>query len=138
MPWFSFSKASVCLSVTDSPPFSSLLDFASFSNSPRADHVTFVVDYTLEGVSRLVPDPAHDPTLFVHILFLDRQVPDVADEVFVHHLAVFVQGGLDDIPKLVDRALRGPTLSIGAVVGRTVWLCLMIFASGPLGSLFRG
>src|ERR687890_2487128 len=114
MPWFSFSKASVCLSVTDSPPFSLRLGFAPFSNSPRADHVTFIVGNTLEGAPRLVRYPAHDPALFVYILFFGRQLADVADELLAHHLAVLVEGSLDDVPVLVDRAPRDHVSSVGA------------------------
>src|SRR5215210_7359481 len=114
MPWFSFFKASVCLSVTDSPPFSLRLGFASFSNSPRADHVTCIVDYTLEGAPRLVRYPAHDPALFVYILFFSRQLADVADELLAHHLAILVEDGLDDIPMLVDCTSRDQASSVGA------------------------
>src|SRR5919107_2672586 len=114
MPWFSFSKASVCLSVTDSPPFSWRPGFTSFSNSPRADHVTCIIDYTLEGAPRLVRYPAHGPTLFVYILFFGRQLADVADELLTHHLAVLVEGGLDNVPVLVDRAPRDHVSSVGA------------------------
>src|SRR5215218_4905980 len=114
MPWFSFSKASVCLSVTDSPPLSWRLALASFSNSPRADHVTCIVDYTLEGAPRLVRYPAHDPALFVYIFFFGRQLTDVTDELLAHHFAVLVEGGLDDVPKLVDRAPRDQASSVGA------------------------
>src|SRR5215210_3484588 len=117
MPWFSFSKASVCLSVTCSPPVSLRLDFASFSNCPRANHITFVVDYPLEGISRLVSNPAHEPTFFIYVLFFRRQIAEVADELFSHDLAVLVDCGLDDVPQLVDRTPHGLVLSVGAVVG---------------------
>src|SRR5215212_6483846 len=127
MPWFSFSKASVCLSVTDSPPFSWRPGFTSFSNSPRADHVTCIIDYTLEGAPRLVRYPAHGPTLFVYVLFFGRQLADVADELLIHHLAVLVEGGLDDVPKLVDRAPRDQASSAGASG----------FVSVPVHSFFR-
>ena len=137
MPWFSLSKASVCLSVTCSPPFSLLLDLAWSSNSPRLDHVTFAVVYTLEGAPRLVRYPAYDPALVVHVLFLGWQVADVADEVLVHHLTVFVEGCLDDVPELVDRAPRDPALSAGALAGRAVGPGL-IFASGSIGGLAHG
>src|SRR5215210_4071194 len=139
MPWFSFSKASVCLSVTDSPPFSIRLDHASFSNSPRAEHVTFVVDYTLEGAPRVVPDPAHDPALLVYVLFFGRQVADVAEKVFAHHVAVLVEGGLDDVPKLVDRAPRDQAFSVDALAGHPGGPCLIFFdAPGSVSGLVRG
>jgi hypothetical protein len=105
------------------------LGFASFSNSPRANHVTCVVGYTLEGAPRLVRHPAHDPALFVYILFFGRQLTDVTDELLIHHLAVLVEGGLDDVTKLVDRALRDQFSSVYALLSHPGGLCLIFFDS---------
>jgi hypothetical protein len=116
-----------------------MVDFARFSNSPRANHVTFVVDYTLEGAPRLVRYPAYDPALFVYVLFFGRQVADVADEILAHHLAVLVEGGLDDVAELVDRAPRNQVFSVDALVSRLGGLCLIFFdASGSVRGLVRG
>jgi hypothetical protein len=112
----SFSKASVCLSVTYISLPLSLLDRASHSNNPYTHYTPLVVEYSLDGVPRLVPNPAHDPAIVVHVLFLHGQTPDVANHIFVHDLAVFVKGDLDNVPGLVHRAPHGPTLSIGVLV----------------------
>src|SRR5919202_1623282 len=118
MPRFSLSNASICLSVTyisSSLAVISWLSFpASLSNSPYADYVPFAVGYVLEGGPRLVSHPTHVPALFINILFLHRQTADIANEFFAHYLAAFVQGDLDDVPRLVHRVLHDPAVSIGA------------------------
>jgi hypothetical protein len=136
MPRLSFSKASVCLSVTYLSSLLSLLDLASHSNNPYTHYTPFVVEYALDGVPRLVPDPAHDPAIVVHVLFLNGQTPDVANHIFVHDLAVFVKGDLDNVPGLVHRTPHGPTLSIGVLVDRALGIGLVfVGAFGSVGSL---
>src|SRR4028118_1970361 len=135
MPRLSFSKASVCLSVTYLSSLFSLLDLASRSNNPYTHYTPLVVEYSLDGVSRLVPHPADDPAIIVHVLFLHGQTADVANHIFVHDLAVFVKGDLDNVPGLVHRTPHGPTLSVGVLVDRALGIGLAsVGAFGSAGS----
>src|SRR4028118_2239366 len=75
MPRLSFSKASVCLSVTYLSSPLSLLDLASRSNNSYTHYTPLVVEYSLDGVPRLVPHPAHDPAIVVPVPSLHGQTP---------------------------------------------------------------
>jgi hypothetical protein len=68
----------------------------------------------LEGIPRFGPYPTHVPALFVNVLFLNRQTADIANQFFGHYLAAFVQGDLDDVPRLVHSAPYVLALSVGA------------------------
>src|SRR4028118_87355 len=139
MPRLSFSKASVCLSVTYLSSLLSLLDLASRSNNSYTHYTPLVVKDLLDGVPRLVPHPAHDPAIVVHVLFLHGQTADVANHIFVHDLAVFVKGDLDNVPGLVHRTPHGPTLSIGVLVGLALGIGLIfVGAFGSVGGLTCG
>jgi len=123
------------LSVTSVTYLSSLSDIsrlfvpASLSNDPYTDHVPFIVEYSLQGIPRLVPHQADVPALFVHVLSLHRQTVDVTNHFFTHYLAVFVQGDLDDVPGLVHRALHGLARSVGALAGQHIGLGLVSFGN---------
>src|SRR4028118_1477098 len=136
MPRLSFSKASVCLSVTYLSSLLSLLDLGFCSNNPYTHYTPLVVEYSLDGVPRLVPDPAHDPAIVVHVLFLHGQTADVANHIFVHDLAVFVKGDLDDVPGLVHRTPHGPALSVGVLDDRVLGIGLVFV--GAFGGLTCG
>jgi hypothetical protein len=129
MPWFSLSSASVCLSVTylSSLPDTANLVSVSSSNSPCADHVTFIVGEPLEGTSRFVPHPTHDPAFFVYVFFLGRQAAQVAYEFFTHYLTIFVEGCLDDVTQLVDCTPRVSMLSV----------CAFSLVGGKVRGFFR-
>lgn len=82
------------------------------SDSPYIDHVPFVVEHLLVDVSRIVPHPAHDLSLFVYVLLLHRQVSDGADQILAHYLAVVVVSRFEDVPGVVYRALHKLTCSV--------------------------
>src|SRR4028118_98712 len=107
MPRLSFSKASVCLSVTYLSSLLSLLDLGFCSNNSYTHYTPLVVEYSLDGVPRLVPDPAHDPAIVVHVLFLHGQTADVANHIFVHDLAASVTGDPAAAPGLRPRPRPG-------------------------------
>src|SRR4028119_1315647 len=136
MPRLSFSKASVCLSVTYLSSLLSLLDLAPRSNNSYTHYTPLVVEYLLDGVPRLVPHPAHDPAIVVYVLFLHGQTPDVANHIFVYDLAVFVKGDLDNVPGLVHRTPHGPALSTGVLVDPALGIGLVfVGAFGSVDSL---
>jgi hypothetical protein len=108
---------------------------AWLSDSPRADHVTFVVEQPLESIARLISHPAYDPAFFVNVLILSRQITYVANQLFTHYLVVLVQGGLYDVPQLIHRALHCPAISVGAfgssagLTSTFFWVSAVLIAS---------
>ena len=79
------------------------------SGGSYVEHVPLIVEHLLEDVPRLVPHPAHYPSLLVYVLVLYQQVLEVAYQVLAQHLAVLVEGALEDVPRLVHAALHDLT-----------------------------
>src|SRR5215203_4534020 len=131
IPRLSLSSASlVCLSVTLSPfrtlrcnptaaPVRTLKPCGHRSDDAGADHVTLVVAYLFDDRARLVFSPAHHPALVVKELLLDRQVGGAADHVLVGDLTALVEGRLDDVPGIVDRALHRLARVVGSFAEQT-------------------
>src|SRR5829696_3361939 len=131
IPRLSLSSASlVCLSVTLSPfrtlrcnptaaPVRTLKPCGHRSDDAGADHVTLAVAYLFDDRARLVFGPAHHPALVVKVLLLDRQVGGAADHVLVDDLTALVEGRLDDVPGIVDRALHRLARVVGSFAEQT-------------------
>src|SRR5829696_2659601 len=131
IPRLSLSRASlVCLSVTLSPfrtlrcnptaaPVRTLKPCGHRSDDAGADHVTLAVAYLFDDRARLVFSPAHHPALVVKELLLDRQVGGAADHVLVDDLTALVEGRLDDVPGIVDRALHRLARVVGSFAEQT-------------------
>src|SRR5215208_2910605 len=131
IPRLSLSRASlVCLSVTLSPfrtlrcnptaaPVRTLKPCGHRSDDAGADHVTLAVAYLFDDRARLVFGPAHHPALVVKELLLDRQVGGAADHVLVGDLTALVEGRLDDVPGIVDRALHRLARVVGSFAEQT-------------------
>src|SRR5215207_6645347 len=144
IPRLSLSSASlVCLSVTLSPfrtlrcnptaaPVRTLKPCGHRSDDACADHVTLVVAYLFDDRARLVFSPAHHPALVVKELLLDRQLGGAADHVLVGDLTALVEGRLDDVPGIVDRALHRLARVVGSLAEQTFDL---LRPSGSLSSL---
>src|SRR5215203_194553 len=131
IPRLSLSSASlVCLSVTLSPfrtlrcdptvaPAGTLEPRGPRSDDADADHLTLVVAYLFDDRAGLVFSPAHHPALVVKVLLLDRQVGGAADHVLVDDLTALVEGRLDDVPGIVDRALHRLARVVGSFAEQT-------------------
>src|SRR5215213_1391985 len=132
IPRLSLSRASlVCLSVTLSPfrtlrcnptaapPARTLEPRGPRSDDADADHLTLVVAYLFDDRAGLVFSPAHHPALVVKVLLLDRQVGGAADHVLVGDLTALVEGRLDDVPGIVDRALHRLARVVGSFAEQT-------------------
>src|SRR5215207_9136446 len=145
IPRLSLSSASlVCLSVTLSPfrtlrcnptaapPARTLKPCGPRSDDAGADHVTLAVAYLFDDRARLVFSPAHHPALVVKELLLDRQLGGAADHVLVGDLTALVEGRLDDVPGIVDRALHRLARVVGSLAEQTFDL---LRPSGPISSL---
>src|SRR5215207_1865417 len=144
IPRLSLSSASlVCLSVTLSPfrtlrcnptaaPVRTLKPCGPRSDDAGADHLTLVVAYLFDDRARLVFSPAHHPALVVKVLLLDRQVGGAPDHVLVGDLTALVEGRLDDVPGIVDRALHRLARVVGSLAEQTFDL---LRPSGPISSL---
>src|SRR5215213_6624290 len=145
IPRLSLSRASlVCLSVTLSPfrtlrcnptvapPARTLEPRGPRSDDADADHLTLVVAYLFDDRAGLVFSPAHHPALVVKVLLLDRQVGGAPDHVLVGDLTALVEGRLDDVPGIVDRALHRLARVVGSLAEQTFDL---LRPSGSLSSL---
>src|SRR5215208_6778682 len=145
IPRLSLSRASlVCLSVTLSPfrtlrcnptaapPARTLEPRGPRSDDADADHLTLVVAYLFDDRAGLVFSPAHHPALVVKELLLDRQLGGAADHVLVGDLTALVEGRLDDVPGIVDRALHRLARVVGSLAEQTFDL---LRPSGSLSSL---
>src|SRR5215208_1300342 len=144
IPRLSLSRASlVCLSVTLSPfrtlrcnptaaPVRTLKPCGHRSDDADADHLTLVVAYLFDDRARLVFSPAHHPALVVKVLLLDRQLGGAPDHVLVGDLTALVEGRLDDVPGIVDRALDRLARVVGSFAEQTFDL---LRPSGSLSSL---
>src|SRR5215208_597443 len=132
IPRLSLSRASlVCLSVTLSPfrtlrcnptaapPARTLEPRGPRSDDADADHLTLVVAYLFDDRAGLVFSPAHHPALVVKELLLDRQLGGAADHVLVGDLTALVEGRLDDVPGIVDRALHRLARVVGSFAEQT-------------------
>src|SRR5215211_600188 len=131
IPRLSLSRASlVCLSVTLSPfrtlrcnptaaPVRTLKPCGHRSDDAGADHLTLVVAYLFDDRAGLVFSPAHHPALVVKVLLLDRQLGGAADHVLVGDLTTLVEGRLDDVPDIVDRALHRLARVVGSLAEQT-------------------
>src|SRR5829696_5275894 len=144
IPRLSLSRASlVCLSVTLSPfrtlrcnptaaPVRTLKPCGHRSDDAGADHLTLVVAYLFDDRAGLVFSPAHHPALVVKVLLLDRQLGGAPDHVLVGDLTALVEGRLDDVPGIVDRALHRLARVVGSLAEQTFDL---LRPSGPISSL---
>src|SRR5215203_4952760 len=144
IPRLSLSRASlVCLSVTLSPfrtlrcnptaaPVRTLKPCGHRSDDAGADHLTLVVAYLFDDRAGLVFSPAHHPALVVKVLLLDRQLGGAPDHVLVGDLTALVEGRLDDVPDIVDRALHRLARVVGSLAEQTFDL---LRPSGPISGL---